>query len=123
MLIIIESPNKIKKLRSIVPEAKVVATVGHFKDLPSDEIAVDLATYEPTFIISPGKKDVAKKLRDAAKGEDVIIATDPDREGYAIGTMAYNEVKALARSCRRAEIHEITDKGVKAALAASIPFE
>ncbi len=123
MLIIIESPNKIKKLRSILPQAKVVATVGHFMDLPSDKMAVDLTTYEPTFTTSPGKKDVLSKLRDAAKGEDVIIATDPDREGYAIGTMAYDQVRTFARSCRRAEIREITDKGVKAALAASIPFE
>jgi len=123
LLIIIESPNKIKKIRSIVPNAKVVATVGHFKDLPSDKMSVDLTTYEPVFTISSGKTEVVTKLRAAAKGEDVIIATDPDREGYAIGTMAYNEVKSLARTCKRAEIHEITDKGVKGALAASVPFE
>ena len=106
-----------------MPGAKVVATVGHFKDLPSDKMAVDLTTYEPTFLTSSGKTDVVKKLRDAARGEEVYIATDPDREGFAIGTMAYDEIKKFAKTCRRAEIHEITEKGVKGALAASIPFE
>jgi DNA topoisomerase I len=122
MIIIIESPNKIKKIRQITG-ANVLATVGHFKDLPADEMAVDLETYEPVFRISEGKGDVIRKIRAAVKGEDVFVASDPDREGYAIGTHVYEEIRSLAKSIKRAEIHEITEKGVKAALAAAVPFE
>ena len=122
MVIIIESPNKIKKIRQITG-ATVLATVGHFKDLPSDEMAVNLETYEPVFRISEGKADVIRKIRAAVKGEDVYVASDPDREGYAIGTHVYEEIRTLARSIKRAEIHEITEKGVKSAIAAAVPFE
>jgi DNA topoisomerase I len=122
MLIVIESPNKIKKIKQITG-ANVIATVGHFKDLPTDEMGIDLETYQPTFRVSEGKADVVKRLREAAKGQEVIIASDPDREGYAIGTMVYEEIKKLASTVKRAEINEITEKGVKAALAAAIPFD
>lgn len=122
MVIIIESPNKIKKIREIT-KANVLATVGHFKDLPSDEMAVNLETYEPVFRITEGKSDVIRKIRAAAKGEDVYIASDPDREGYAIGTHVYEEIRSVARSIKRAEIHEITEKGVRAAIAAAVPFD
>lgn len=63
-----------------------------------------------------------KKLKNACKGEKVIIATDPDREGYAIGMMAYEEIKSQAKEIFRAEIREITDLGIKASLAAAAPF-
>ena len=122
MLIIIESPNKVKKIKAITG-ANVMATIGHFKDLPGDEMGVDLETYKPSFKVSAGKADMLKRLKAAAKGEDVIIASDPDREGYAIGMMIYEEVGKIAKSCKRAEIHEVTEKGIKAALAAAIPFE
>ena len=122
MVIIIESPNKIKKIRQITG-ANVLATVGHFKDLPSDEMAVNLETYEPVFRITEGKAEVIRRIRAAVKGEDVYVASDPDREGYAIGTHVFEEIRTLAKSIKRAEIHEITDKGVKSALAAAVPFE
>lgn len=122
MLIIIESPNKIKKIREIT-KANVLATVGHFKDLPSKEIAVNLETYEPVFQVTEGKADIIKKIRAAAKGEDVFIASDPDREGYAIGTHVFEEIRTVAKSIKRAEIHEITEKGVRAAIASAVPFE
>lgn len=122
MVIVIESPNKVKKIAAATG-AKVVATVGHFKDLPQDNLGVDLTSYSPTFLVSQGKSDVIKRLKDACKGQEVVIATDPDREGYAIGTMVYQEIQKIAKSCARAEFHEITEKGIKAALAASVPFE
>jgi DNA topoisomerase I len=121
MLLVIESPNKIKKIKGYI-SAQILATVGHFKDLPSDAMGVDLDTYAPTFIMDTGKADRIKQIVAAAKGQDVYIATDPDREGYAIGTHVYDEVQKIAKSCHRLEIHEITQKGIDEAMKKSIPW-
>lgn len=122
MLIVIESPNKSKKIRELT-KANVVATVGHFKDLPEKSIAVDLETFEAEFAYNTRGKKVAAQLRAAAKGEEVFIATDPDREGYAIGYFAQEEMKPLAKSIKRLEIREITKKGIDEAFAHAIPFD
>ncbi len=119
-IIIIESPNKIKKIREITG-CRVLATVGHFKDIPSDSIGFDLKTYEPVFKISKGKERVAKELK-GLKDKTIIIASDPDREGYAIGTHVHEAVKKSCKNVLRAEIHEITPKGVDAALRAAVSF-
>jgi DNA topoisomerase-1 len=118
MLLVIESPNKIKKIKEYL-SAQVLATVGHFKDLPSDSMGVDLDTYVPTFVMDNGKKDRIQQIKGAAKGQDVYIATDPDREGYAIGTMVFEEISHIAKSCHRLEIHEITKKGIDDAMKKS----
>ncbi|KAB0668354.1 type I DNA topoisomerase [Oryzomonas sagensis] len=122
MLLVIESPNKIKKIKSYI-NAQILATVGHFKDLPTDAMGVDLDTYAPTFILDKGKADRIRQIKTAAKGQDVYIATDPDREGYAIGTHVFDEVRKIARSIHRLEIHEITQKGIDEAMKKSIPWE
>lgn len=123
MLLIIESPNKIKKIRSFLPAgAQVLATVGHFRDLPEDELGVDLATYAPTFITSADKKDRVKQIKAAAKGEDVYIATDPDREGFAIGTHVFEEIAKVAKRVFRLEIFEITKKGIEDAFKKAVPW-
>lgn len=121
MLLVIESPNKIKKIKGYI-SAQILATVGHFKDLPADSMGVDLDTYQPTFILDNGKADRIKQIVAAAKGQDVYIATDPDREGYAIGTHVYDEVQKIAKSTHRLEIHEITQKGIDDAMKKAIPW-
>jgi len=60
-------------------KAKVLATVGHFKDLPKNTMGVDLETYEPEFKCNTRGRKIVTQLRKAAKGEEVYIATDPDR--------------------------------------------
>lgn len=123
MVIIIESPNKIKHIAHYTG-AKTLATVGHFKDLPQKEIGVDPDTYEPDFIPTPDKgAETIRKILSAATGEDVVIATDPDREGYAIGTHVYQVIKSKAKSIKRAEIREVTEKAVKEAIARAVPFD
>ena len=122
MLIIVESPTKAKKIQSIL-KVKTMSTVGHFKDLPDDNIGVDLTTYEPTFVYHEKKTHLPKELRAAAKGETVMLAGDPDREGYAISCHIYEEVKAVAKECLRMEIYEVTEKGLKESLAKAVPFE
>jgi len=86
MLIVIESPAKIKKMKSFV-KAEIMATVGHFMDLPEDSMGVDLTTYAPTFIYTKNRDGsdkgtrVSGQLKKLAKGEDVYIATDPRPRG------------------------------------------
>lgn len=120
-IIIIESPNKCDKIAKITG-AKVYATKGHFKTL-TKEIVKDYQSYEPVFEF----KDSSVKSRmnvvfNDCKGKDVIIATDPDREGYGIGYMVYEVIKNIAKSIKRAEFHEITESGIKKGLDKAVPF-
>ena len=100
-----------------------MSTVGHFKDLPNAQMGVDLTTYEPTFVYHEKKASLPNELRAAARGETVMLAGDPDREGYAISCHIYEEVKSVAKECLRMEIYEVTEKGLKESLAKAVPFE
>jgi DNA topoisomerase-1 len=121
MLIIVESPTKAKKIQSIL-KLRAMSTVGHFKDLPDSQLGVDLTTYEPTFVYHERKGHLPNELRAAAKGETVMLAGDPDREGYAISCHIHDEVKGVAKECLRMEIFEVTEKGLKEAMAKAVPF-
>ncbi|MCC6808647.1 MAG: toprim domain-containing protein, partial [Deltaproteobacteria bacterium] len=85
-LIVVESPNKCKKIREYLGAGyEVVATVGHFRDLPERELGVDVATMTPSYVVKNEKAGVVKQLRARAKGaSEIILATDADREGEAI---------------------------------------
>ncbi len=122
MLIIVESPTKAKKIQSIL-KVKTMSTVGHFKDLPEARLGVDPVTYEPTFVYHEKKAHLPEELRAAARGKSVMLAGDPDREGYAISCHIYEEVKSVAKECLRMEIYEVTEKGLKESLAKAVPFE
>jgi len=119
-VIIIESPNKCDKIEHITG-AKVYATKGHFKEL-AKEIVVDYTGYEPIFEIKEQSKRRMNEIFNDCKGKDVIIATDPDREGYGIGYMVYETIKNIAKSVKRAEFHEITESGIKKGLDKAVPF-
>ncbi|HJV65813.1 MAG TPA: type I DNA topoisomerase [Geomonas sp.] len=121
MLIIVESPTKAKKIQSIL-KAKTISTVGHFKDLPDSSIGVDLQSYQPTFVYHEKKKNLPRELREAAKGETVMLAGDPDREGYAISRHIFEEVSSVAKECLRLEIFEVTEKGLRDSLGKAVPF-
>ncbi len=122
MLIIVESPTKAKKIQAIL-HAKTMSTVGHFKDLPNSSFGVDLKTYEPAFVYHERKQHLPEQLRAAAKGETVMLAGDPDREGYAISRHIYEEIKSVAKACLRMEIYEVTEKGLRESLAKAVPFD
>ena len=119
-IIIIESPNKCDKIEHITG-AKVYATKGHFKELTNDIVA-DFKDYEPIFEFKEASKSRINAIFNDCKGKDVIIATDPDREGYGIGYMVYDTIKNIAKSIKRAEFHEITESGIKKGLASAVPF-
>jgi DNA topoisomerase-1 len=124
-VVIVESPKKAKEISHFLGKDFVVrATVGHFKDLPENEIGVDLNTYEPKFVIktSNHKKNLAE-IKKLAENSDVIIATDPDREGYAIGYFMYQELKGKTKSIKRAEFREITKEHVLQQIKNAVPFD
>lgn len=119
-IIIIESPNKVNKIEQITG-AKVYATKGHFKEL-TNQIVVDFKSYEPIFDFKEDSKSRINAIFNDCKGKDVVIATDPDREGYGIGYMVYQTIKNIAKSVKRAEFHEITESGIKKGLDSAVPF-
>jgi len=86
-LVIVESPNKIKKIKHYLGDGwQVEASVGHFCDLPANEMGVDAPDYKPHYINDPKKYNVISTLKKAVKScQAIYIATDPDREGEAIG--------------------------------------
>lgn len=72
-VIIIESPNKVKKL-VVISHMSVLPTVGHFKDLPQTGLGIDTQNnYSPTFVVSPDKKDILDKIKTACHGETASL--------------------------------------------------
>ena len=87
-LVIVESPSKAKTINKYLgKDYKVLASVGHIKDLPKKGLGVDVENnFEPTYEVMPGKEKVVREIKEAAKdAETIYVATDPDREGEAIG--------------------------------------
>ena len=91
-LLIIESPNKIHTISKFLDnkQYKIIATIGHIRDLPSNQLGFDEKTLEPKWIISKSKDsknrlEIIKQIKDEAKqANNIYLATDPDREGEAI---------------------------------------
>src|ERR1051326_8025399 len=86
-LVIVESPAKAKTINKYLgKEYLVKASLGHIKDLPKRDLAVDVANgFEPRYEVIEGKKKLVAELKQAArKVESVYLAADPDREGEAI---------------------------------------
>ncbi len=118
-VIIIESPNKVAKIKEITG-AKVFATIGHFMQLKSYD---ENNNFKPTFEYDPQKKKCIFEIIEACKNKKVYIATDPDREGYAIGYHFYEKIKKIASSIYRAEFFEITPSGINKGLQNALLFE
>ncbi len=118
-LVVVESPAKARTLgRYLGVGYRVEATVGHVRDLPKSGLGVDVeAGFEPEYVTIDGKGPVLKKLRAAAKeSADVLLATDPDREGEAIAfhiaeQLGYDKDKDVERF-RRVRFNEITRRAV-----------
>jgi len=118
-LFIVESPNKIRTIQRFVgPEYLLKATVGHCYHIEPKDGAIDIENnYKPNYVVIDKKKKVVAELREAARQCDVCyIATDPDREGEAIGWhVAKNVIKNLCE-VKRISFQEITKSAVQAAL-------
>lgn len=118
ILVIVESPAKAKKIQSLLGNAyRVSASVGHMRDLPLKELGVDLDTMKPRYEISQGKHDVVSNLKRLSKQSDeVILATDPDREGEAIAWHLQMAL-GLPKDVKRVSYQEITSSAIKHAMA------
>ncbi|NPA57835.1 MAG: type I DNA topoisomerase [Aquificae bacterium] len=124
-IVIVESPKKAREIQKYLgKEFSVKATIGHFKDLPEKEMGVDLQSFKPKFVIkSPGHRKILSEIKKLSENAEVYIATDPDREGYAIGYFMYDELKKKAKEIKRAEFHEITPKHIKEVIKKAPKFE
>ena len=117
-LVIVESPAKAKTIEKYLGKNyKVVASVGHVRDLPKSKMGIDVENnYEPHYISIRGKGDVIKSLRQAAKkAEKVYLASDPDREGEAIAWHLAHILGLSLEDKNRVVFNEITKDAVKAA--------
>jgi DNA topoisomerase-1 len=121
-LVIVESPSKAKTINKYLgKDFKVIASVGHIMDLPKKGLGVDVENnFEPTYEELPGKKKVIDEIKKEAKSaETVYVATDPDREGEAIGRHISELITGTRGMARkpifRVMFNEITKNAVKAA--------
>ena len=118
-LVIVESPSKAKTIGKYLGSTyKVVASVGHVRDLPSSKLGIDIDDgFEPQYISIRGKGQLIKELKtEAKKASKVFLATDPDREGEAISWhLAYLLGIDPSSKCRVA-FNEITKDTIKEAI-------
>ena len=118
-LVVVESPAKAKTINKYLGKSyKVVASMGHIRDLPKSKLGVDVDEgFTPVYEPIPARKKVIKELRAAAKvATDIYVATDPDREGEAIGWHLAAELGGKKRSVHRLMFNEITKQAIVHAL-------
>lgn len=118
-LVVVESPAKAKTIKKYLGGAyEVLASKGHVKDLPK-KMGIDFDKgFQETYEIVPGKEKVLAELKAAAKeADDILLATDPDREGEAIAWHLAEELTGKPLKAKRVEFHEITKNGVQKGVA------
>ncbi|WP_027121510.1 type I DNA topoisomerase [Mycoplasma leonicaptivi] len=114
-LVIVESPNKVETIKKYLgSDFEVIASVGHFLDMTTegkDGLGIDFELWEPKMKLSRGKSALVKSIKAAVKNADIVyIATDPDREGEAIGNnlVEYFKIEKYARI----KYNEITKEAI-----------
>src|SRR5574344_463253 len=115
-LIIVESPAKANTIKKFLGgKTKVVASMGHIRDLPKSKLGVDVENnFEPEYIHIRGKRDLIKALKkDALDSKKVYLATDPDREGEAIAWHLAHILNIPEDSICRVTFNEITKETVQ----------
>jgi DNA topoisomerase-1 len=119
-LVVVESPAKAKTINKYLgKDYKVVASMGHVRDLPKSKLGVDVDDgFEPSYEVIASRKKLLTELKaEAKKADEIFVATDPDREGEAIGWHLAEELgSANRKKIRRLMFNEITKKGVLSAL-------
>lgn len=118
-LVIVESPAKANTIKKFLGgSTKVVASMGHIRDLPKSKLGVDVEhDFEPEYINIRGKGDLIKSLKkDAKQAKKIYIATDPDREGEAIAWHLATILKDEKDKITRVTFNEITKSAVKKAI-------
>ena len=118
-LIIVESPAKANTIKKFLGgSTKVVASMGHIRDLPKSKLGVNIENdFEPEYINIRGKGDLIKSLKnEAKKAKKIYIATDPDREGEAIAWHLAYILNQEKEKITRVTFNEITKSAVKKAI-------
>lgn len=114
-LVIVESPAKAKTIKKYLGEDyNVIASMGHIRDLPKGQIAIDFENnFKPRYINIPGKSKLIKELKELSAASDTVyLATDPDREGEAISWHLAHILKLDINRENRVTFGEITKKGI-----------
>ena len=121
-LIIVESPAKANTIKKFLGgNTKVVASMGHIRDLPKSKMGIDIEhDFEPQYINIRGKGDLIKSLKkDAKQAKKVYLATDPDREGEAIAWHLAKILEEDKSKITRVTFNEITKTAVQKAIKQS----
>ncbi len=122
-LVIVESPNKCSTISHYLgSDYKVIASKGHIRDLSTrfkGGLGIDIENdFKPDFVVSKGKENTVKMLKDEArKADEVILASDPDREGEAIAWHLAQVLALDTKKVKRLVFHEITKPVIEAAIA------
>ena len=119
-LVIVESPNKVKTIQKYLGnDYEVMSSVGHIVKMPASgekKLGIDFNNWEPIYKIEPEKKHIVEELKnEAKKAELVYIATDPDREGEAIGDNLVHFLN-INDKYKRIKYNEITKEAVLASI-------
>ncbi len=115
-LVIVESPTKAKTLSKFLGKGyEIQASMGHIRDLPKSALGVDEVSFDPQYVIPRDKRKRVNELKkDAAKAENIWLATDPDREGEAIAWhIAYLLGDGEKKPMQRVVFHEITQTAIE----------
>jgi DNA topoisomerase-1 len=117
-LVIVESPAKAKTIEKYLgKDFTVKSSFGHIRDLPKKGLNIDVENgFAPTYEINPDKKKVVSELRAAAKGAEVWLASDEDREGEAIAWHLAFALKLDPTKTKRIVFHEITKQAIEHAV-------
>jgi len=118
-LIIVESPTKAKTISKFLgDDFKIESSYGHIRDLPKSKLGIDIENnFEPKYVIpTKARKRVNELKKEAEKSEEVILATDEDREGEAISWHLVQALNLENARTKRIVFHEITEKAIKEAL-------
>jgi DNA topoisomerase I len=122
-LVIVESPAKARTIGKYLGRGyRVKATIGHIRDLPEKKLGIDIEKgFEPEYVTIAGKEKTLADLKDAARdSREIFIATDPDREGEAIGYHVAEQIRRRGGApIRRVLFHEITKDAVQRAIASA----
>ncbi|MBN2831238.1 MAG: type I DNA topoisomerase [Candidatus Omnitrophica bacterium] len=125
-LVIVESPTKAKTIGKILGDSfSVISSMGHIIDLPLKKLGVDIENgFEAEYVTIAGRQKALAAIKKEAKGKEAIyVATDPDREGEAIGWQLKNRVFKKSDNILRVTFHEITPAAVKEAFAHARDFD
>ncbi len=124
-IVIVESPTKVKTINKILgPKFKVLSSMGHLIDLPKSTLGVDLENnFEPKLIVVRAKqKHLTKLKKDVKSAKQIFFATDPDREGEAIGWNLMNHIGEGKKNFR-VTFQEITKEAVLKAFETPREFD